>query len=324
MSYYVHDPVHDERDVLRIMRERRREDEHLEFKATFWTDKGDKEAPGREEAVKDVVAMMNALGGTILVGISESPDDRAAEFCPAFSMHRKREQLLDWLRKDVVPEQASRHVHVLELRVDGGGASHDVLAVNIEPWPFGPVALRVGQDRMSYRFPVRRDRETRHLAWEEIVERNDAARRAMYLRLTALAREPKRVVLASPVRVRVLTAETDARVGGVARGTLKGPVAPDHVVLHLACERKPIIDGLKSFAASISEDVRRQVEERQGGLNVLLELLGRGVQGTPECPLAVPLEFVSAAWQDAERADVVYITLSATACWDDGHWTLAP
>jgi len=219
----------------------------------------------------------------------------------------------------LLPEAAAGNVQVVELAVQDGDDRHEILVINIEPWPHGPVGIRVGEDRESFRFPFRRDRETRFVAWEEIMLRNDAARRATYLKLMELSEPQKKVVFVGPMETRKSGETYSLRIpAGRGHGWLRRPIASDHVVLNLDChaianalwlelDRIPREDGsIEDFLLDVNQRVLAQ----------------EAVNNRETRPLAVPFEMIDAVWDDASLDKTVNISLSATVVWDRGRWGL--
>ena len=325
MTLFIHTPITDSESASRVLAEARREDGHLDFKAVFWKDNKDKGRLAPEEAANDVAAFLNHLGGTILVGIGENQSDgRANGWCPNFKMKGTRSKLLDWLKTHLVPEVAIDAVRVWEIPVKDGREQRDLLAVNIEPWRHGPVAVLIGKDRESYRFPIRRDRETRFLPWEEIMVRNDAARRGTYLKLLALSEPEKRVLITSPMKVRMLGKEAAlVAVPQDGHGWLRQTATPDHAILHLDCHSVADEFG-RTLLAEAHPQVQKIADEVPDGLKLLIGLFAARAQPQkrPEKPLSIPFELISAVWADVTLKNTVNISLKATVLWDGGRWSL--
>lgn len=200
---FIHRPITTAEQVKSVLASAKVEDDHHDWKAT-WSTKGTRVETERE-AVKDVAAFLNAEGGTILLGITENNETAAASgIFSEFVLKGAREQLLDWLRRWLLPEGAAEHVVVHEFPRVGSesGASGAVMAINVAPWPHGPVAVRDGTHGDRFRVPVRRDRETREMSWERVMDRTASGNRAMYVRLRAHKdRGARHVLIQSPVEV---------------------------------------------------------------------------------------------------------------------------
>jgi hypothetical protein len=310
----------DQEAVRAVVDGKLREDEHLDFKGAFWADHTEKNKLAREEAAKDVAAFMNHLGGTILVGVSEDSDSRASGFNPKFKLRGKREQLLDWLKSHLAPAEAVRAVGVEEFTVGTPRGDREVLVLNIDPWPHGPVGVRVA-DRESYRFYVRRDRETRWLSWEEIMRRNDASRRVTYLRAVKMmdAGQPD-VRLASPV---VVGGHQDYTVtvsvaGKAPHGRLVD-VGPDALTFAMTCSSQAAQDGvaamsLRAMVASAPTPVDKVGEQ----FRFMQDLKDEAKQsvGDAERHLQVPLDLVVSMWAETGPSGVlVHMVLAGDVVW---------
>lgn len=164
----------------------------LDFKALPW---GKKAKQGREPAVEfacDVAAMLNADGGSLVVGIGEVPGGRAGGLSGLEGVNWRdtRQQLTSWLRDRLDPRDAELFVAVPVDPIEIDGVP--VYVIEVAPCPFGPVAVLDGARGVL--IPVRRGTETTFLTLSEAVRRMDTDGRSRYLELRALEEaERKRV-----------------------------------------------------------------------------------------------------------------------------------
>lgn len=138
-----------------------KEDLHQEFKS--------REALKKPETIgREVVAMLNADGGTVWVGLRDQ-DDRAVGIEAIPEADRERRRLRDYLVDTIEPSPASGEVSVDVVPVDGGG---EILRVDVRPREGrAPYAhLREG----GRFFLVRVDDRTRPMARGEIFARKPA------------------------------------------------------------------------------------------------------------------------------------------------------
>lgn len=134
------------------------EDHRLEFKAQAVAD--------RYELAKDVVALANAQGGTLLVGAVEQQGlllkylPMAAEEAPKVG-RAYEEAVRDRVRPAPV-------FHIRQLPVEGGV----VVAVNVEPFPGQVIGVRLSKEECKredvYHFPYRVGTQTRFLTPEQV------------------------------------------------------------------------------------------------------------------------------------------------------------
>jgi hypothetical protein len=137
-----------------------RENLHLEFKG--------REALKRPEIIaREVVAMLNAEGGVVWVGLRDE-GDRAVAIEPILEPERERRRLRDYLVDTIEPSPAGEEVAVDVVLADRG----EILRVEARPrMNRRPYAhLREG----GRFFLVRIDDRTRPMAREEIVARKPA------------------------------------------------------------------------------------------------------------------------------------------------------
>lgn len=154
----------------------------LDFKAMPWGHKTKKGRDSEVEFASDVAAMLNADGGSLVVGVSETAGGRAAELSglPGVDWRSTRQALEQWLRNRLDPRDAETFVHVPAepIEVDG----KPVYVVEVAPCPFGPVAVLDGRNVL---IPLRRGAETTHLTFSEAVRSMNVHARARFLELRA-------------------------------------------------------------------------------------------------------------------------------------------
>lgn len=312
---WLHTPIRTFEQVADLVRVHQDEGPHLDFKREFWpgagTTKDELALSAAEEAAKDVVALMNAEGGSIVLGVNDT-NDRASGFFPKYKFGKDKKTLLDRLSVRLSPEAAASTVTVHELAgEDEKGVRQEVLVVNVPPWPHGPVAARYADDRQSYRFPVRVDRDARFLSWEDAMVRFDAARRGTFLRLTALVQAGvRRVRIASPMEA-IHRNEVVIRLL-LPPGTHGSITMLDHdaATLVLDCDAQQALHGQ-------STQTGRSVG-RHGSAFVTM---GNNATGSRE--VRVPYDLIDSVWSRTIGTEtVVEILLSATLTWGDGAWTV--
>ncbi len=152
----------------------------LDFKAMPW---GHKTKKGRDSEVEfacDVAAMLNADGGSLVVGVSEAPGGRAAGLTGLVGVDWRdtRQALEQWLRNCLDPREAETFVQIPTYPIDVDGKH--VFVIEVAPCPFGPVAVLDGRSTL---IPLRRDTDTTYLTLSEAIQRMDVHARARYLEL---------------------------------------------------------------------------------------------------------------------------------------------
>lgn len=168
-----------------------RENKVLEFKERYG-----RNDDSRTELRKDVAALANTFGGAILVGVEESRD---AGYTRALRLADPDVGTTSaWVDQALasrvypVPDYSLAVISVPEL------APHDILAINIRPYPDGLAAVEINDE--SLRFPVRSEDRVRFLRAPEVVRAmTHAASRRIVIALNELAQDNQKVHLASPV-----------------------------------------------------------------------------------------------------------------------------
>jgi hypothetical protein len=200
VATFLHKPARDGDAVAELKAAKAPEDQHLDFKGGFWEDsirlcKSCKhptrvEGSAALEAAKDIAAMANAEGGDVIVGVDDTGDWASGWWGGKPFPKDADETLRRWLRNYLAPREAADPVEIRLLtardRIDG--TDHRVLAINIPPWPYGPIGVQTDIDpqKAQYSFPTRRDRDTIYRSAEEIMRLNDGSRRSIFLRFRDL------------------------------------------------------------------------------------------------------------------------------------------
>lgn len=223
------------------------------------------------EVAKDVAALASAMGGTVLVGGVEGGGERRGMVGRLANVElpgRMVTQISDAVR------QHTRPLPVFEPRVitltpaeqssvlgrDGEAQNVSVVAVNVQPLPFGPVAVRACDDTgrviaNAYRFPIRGGEGTRFLQPEELALHYSAHERKISVLLHRIPKASSREVPRPEVRVIDMTRQ----------GLMRQLVTLDE-------ERMMVIFGLSHVESN------------------------PGPESGPKAH--VPYAFVSAVWQD--------------------------
>jgi len=306
MPTFLHKPIRESPGVAQLKKTAAVEDQHLELKGGFWEDGSTRcpkcghspvaKVPAGVEASKDVAAMANALGGDIIVGIDDS-NDRASGWWGGKKIPDDAEETLRrWLRNHLAPREAADPVEVRMLTVIDpiDSSEHRVLAINIPPWLYGPVAVQsdIDPQKAQYRFPIRRDRDTMYRSAEEIMRLNEGTRRSIYLRLidlvgTSLPASGVGFHLRSLMQART-GGEIDSRPAGIRDGVIK------------SFTQEVVVLSLETFSQRSRE----------------------GRNAIPATTLTVPLEFVSAAWKDPDQVALIALALAGPIIWDGRKWVV--
>lgn len=156
------------------------ESQTLDFKGMPW---GHKTKAGREAGLEfavDVAAMLNAEGGSLVIGVSEVEGGRAGGLSglQGVDWRSARQQMEGWMDRHLDPRDAAAFVYLPSDPVNVDGAP--VYAVEVAPFPFGPVAVWDGRTVLV---PVRRGSDTRYLSLSEAARSMDTIARARYLEL---------------------------------------------------------------------------------------------------------------------------------------------
>lgn len=341
---YLHQPITTRQQVEKILKSNAVEDQHHDWKADWWS--GDDGETPAEEAAKDVSAFLNADGGTILVGIDEDNQSRASQpfHRPArgevperrFKLGKRQKQLQDWLHERLEPSEARTYVSYQPLKVDWKGTKWDVLAVNVAPYPHGAVAAVYRQSKDLYRFVIREGEHAREMAWEEVVRRNGAGNRAMYLRLKAMTRTTGRIVVSSPVEFRLgrETHVTNARQDNSHGFEIR--VAPDVLRVRLDCHTA-IRDEL---LAMVDQAAQREVnsalrtlfeggdssDAAHSGLRFLSgNAAGQRIRAMfnhPHRDVSIPLDAITSAWVDESNPNNLNVAMRCSLRWENQQWSL--
>lgn len=177
-SCFLHKPAHDIKTISEYVNQRRDENEQLDFKREAW--KHDES----DEAVKDIAAFANSLGGDIIIGIDDVnnrasgwnpiPDDEAAKII---------ERVTNWMMTLLRPQDFAEVVRIRAIKTTQ--PNHLVIAVSI-PASLGLVGgAKKGHSRYLG-FPVREGTQTRWLGLEEIMQRASISTRGTYIKLKSL------------------------------------------------------------------------------------------------------------------------------------------
>ncbi len=296
-SVFLHSRIRDGQKVAELVARNEMESQNLDFKGGFWEDSkyrckecGDRalvQRPASVEAGKDVAAMANADGGDLIVGVDDT-DDRASGWFGKPLPIDAHETLRRWLANVLAPREVTDTVEIgrMTARDASDGTEHDVLIVNVPPWSDGPVGVK---SMDAYLFPLRRDRDTRFLSFEEIMRLNEGSRRSVYLRLkeaqAALAGQAAAVTILSPIIVR------QGVVGG------KGS------------EHKYVPSNPAGFNASLGDI-------SQDSLHLTMwpsEPLALGVLVREALPVVIPLDLIDSVWLDVLPSGLKVLCVMATA-----------
>lgn len=187
----------------------------LEFKATY--DKAD-----ASEIRKDVLALANSWGGTILVGVSESRENGneavASGLAPKTDLEEIKKRITDVLAKKVFPSVRAE-TFMLSVPTPDKRARGEILAVCVWPLADGLASYEVENDPASLRFPYRFNDRVKFFGPAEVTKRMDSQGRRMQIRARELGFEQgAEVRIASAVTARRLERDFERRVRLQAQG----------------------------------------------------------------------------------------------------------
>ncbi len=318
-------PITTPERVAAIVTAHERENEQLEFKAIYWKKEGDR--PAAQEAGKDVAAFLNALGGTIVVGIGdgEGNDGVANGLASVPDPEQRARDLVEQLRASLVPSGAAEYATPVPLTVGGKG----VLVVNVRPWPYGVVGVRWGGTGESYRFPVRHGARMVDLAWEDVVMRNEAARRSTWLRLHALVGGQKWawVWIHSTVAARSGTVCMPIKPSKGQHAAYVESMSDDTLELVMLGGDLPAA-ALKATAVQVDEEYQYadMVGKREGWRAMESAKLSRapGWSNHESGRLVLPLSTIREVWPTKAKsgsAPETRLLLDVDIYFEDGGWT---
>lgn len=338
--------VENESDVRRVLEGGEPETAQLDYKGD-WS-KGGKGPPAAREFVKDVAAMMNGDGGVILLGITEdNQTSRAQHISGKFSLQGAKTKAMDWLRAWGSPDDIDAFVELAEFPgMSFDGHNGDVLAINVSPYPHGPVAVPVDKHREGYKVPVRMGPHTRFLSWSEIGMRFADVSRSSWIRaereVDAVAQlaqcldKKVPISLHSPVAARVMGVVRRATLPiDHAHGRVEG-LSPDSLTLRVdrldlvgsalrpSLQKEFDRNAYERFTA-LSERVKsfRFAPESRDAAEVLRDEMGPGAIANGYYELTVPWNLVQSTWCDKRRRRWS-VMLSALLCWEVSGWNLMP
>ncbi len=161
----------------------------LDFKQDY-EDKKDPQKDPKFELAKDIAALSNNLGGTIVVGAIEDQKMRhVVRFNSVDETRLKR--LLEGALRQCLPvpvvidsvvtidRESQRKITSRE-----GGDDATLLAINVLPYLNGPIAVRVKDVVDAYKFPVRTADSTRFLRPEELAMTFNSHERRIQIQLS--------------------------------------------------------------------------------------------------------------------------------------------
>jgi predicted HTH transcriptional regulator len=102
-----------------------------------WSTGGDFTTYARDHLLREVIAFANAQGGTVIVGIDETPDDppRAAAICPIPRIHDLATRMQNAAQACIDPVLPGLQIQGIEV---GGAAGEGVLLFRSGSSPAGP------------------------------------------------------------------------------------------------------------------------------------------------------------------------------------------
>lgn len=172
----------------------------LEFKASLSLSTPE----AKDELRKDVVAFANAVGGTMLVGVSESAQDGrsvASAFPGVPDADRLREQVLNIVRERIEPR-----IHIEAHAIPSGAAQQRaIVAVNVFPLITSVAAVLRTTDADAVRFWIRSSFGAQPLSISEVIRRMDSRSRRMQVAAQELG-----VAVGTSVRVASAVVTTEA------------------------------------------------------------------------------------------------------------------
>jgi Putative DNA-binding domain len=143
-------------DIIQLAVKGVYESQLLEFKRELpgergrldpWPTGGDFTAYARDHLLREVVAFANAQGGSVIVGMEETPNDppRAAVICPIPRIYDLATRMQNAARSCIDPVLPGLQIRGIEV---GGAAGEGVLLFRTGPSPAGP--HRVANDGHAY------------------------------------------------------------------------------------------------------------------------------------------------------------------------------
>jgi predicted HTH transcriptional regulator len=129
------------------------------------------------ELAKDVAAMANQFGGTILVGVVEGADGLLASWNPLTAL---RAAAIQTAYERAVMHFLSPRPRITALRIPVQGG--ECVAVNVEPYVDGVVGARAdAKVNHVWRYPLRVGKETRWMTPEEVAIMTPQTRKALVM-----------------------------------------------------------------------------------------------------------------------------------------------
>jgi hypothetical protein len=169
-----------------------REDRVLEFKERYAANDH-----ARRELRKDVMALANTFGGTILVGVVESQDAGYARAIALADPNVK--DAVEWINSTLQSKLYPLPQHELRVIAGEGVPEHGLLAINVHPFSDGVGVVEF--DDGTIRVPARGQDRVRFLDGREALAAMSAAHvRRMLITLEEIAAKPgQRIHIASPI-----------------------------------------------------------------------------------------------------------------------------
>jgi predicted HTH transcriptional regulator len=190
---FLHTPVRDIAIIQAWINRSEPESDRLDFKRQPWDRKEG------EEAMKDITALANNLGGNIILGVSDEGDCASGwSLIPDSDIPIIRSRISNWLTDLIHPRNFAELVDVAVIKSYQPGFS--VIIVSVPPY-----AQLVGFEKGKLLgFSIRTDQKTRWLTFEEVMHRSAISTRVMYIKLQELKQNLGAthimVKFASPVR----------------------------------------------------------------------------------------------------------------------------
>jgi hypothetical protein len=158
-------------DITKMAADGVYENQFLEFKRDLpgergrpdpWSTGGDFTAYARDQLLREVIAFANAQGGTVILGIDETPEDppRVAAICPIPRVHDLATRMQNAARACIDPVLPGLQIRGIEM---GGVASEGVLLFRTGPSAAGP--HRIANDGHAY---IRRGASSVKMTMREI------------------------------------------------------------------------------------------------------------------------------------------------------------
>jgi schlafen family protein len=272
--------------IEEFVRQKRSEDEQLEFKAIPW------QSGQNLEAAKDVASFANHLGGDIILGISDK-GDRADGWNPIrdADLITTIRNIRDWLINHIRPYDFAGLIEIEP--VASTKPDHSVITVSI-PASANLIGVEYREsDKLTYQFPIRVGRRTRWLTLDEIIMRSSATTRAIYIKLKILVDSWGKH---AQVPIRFTSPVVEINFGS---GTwyLQGT------------------EGVHAYYEDLTSDT----------LTIQMHCADNHHPISRGHKLAIPLEFVKAAWRDPRNNSHLPrlgIKLDAEIAWMEKAWLL--